>query len=783
MSLDLTQFHDTFFEESFEGLDDMENCLLNMDIEGDNGEHINTLFRGAHSIKGGSATFGFMEVADFTHTMETLLDEVRAGDRELTQDNIDLFLESVDCIRSMLSALKNNEKVDKEHVTEIMDKLEQVLEDGAVASGSGDKGGSDEINEDDFEALLDELHGDGMGPGAATSGSSTAPSTKKKSKKRQHETITEDEFDALLDELHGDGMGPSAGTTPKQGYTIRFIPGRDIYKNGNDPVRIMRELEALGSLQTSVHWNDLPSWDNYQPQQCYLKWDLALDTGAPQDLVQEVFAWVEDEAEVYVEAITEPKVEVKTENEIVATSEPEKESPEAAKVAGSDAQDTTSPSPTANPEAAASPSSTAVRRSAASTKSTNIKSKSESSSIRVGIDKVDELINMVGELVITQAMLNEISDNFEAHNIADLLDGLAQLERNSRELQESVMRIRMLPISFAFNRFPRLVRDMSKKLGKKIDLQMTGEGTELDKTVMEKIGDPLVHLVRNAIDHGIEMPDVRKAAGKDEIGTVHLHAYHQGGNIVIEISDDGAGLNAEKLLAKAKEKGVVTGEEELSEEEIHNLIFHPGFSTAEQVSDLSGRGVGMDVVRRNIRSLGGGVELRSKFGSGSVITIRLPLTLAILDGQTVKVGEEIYIISLISIVETIQIDSSAVNMVGGRGEVFRLREEYLPIIRLYNLLNIEPNVTDINEGLIVVVEGEGKRVGLFVDELLGQQQVVIKSLETNYKRVEGVSGATILGDGRVALIMDVPGLIRLAHSMSGIEGALKALKENTNAVA
>jgi two-component system chemotaxis sensor kinase CheA len=341
---------------------------------------------------------------------------------------------------------------------------------------------------------------------------------------------------------------------------------------------------------------------------------------------------------------------------------------------------------------------------------------------------------------------------------------LSQLERHTRELQESVMQVRMLPISFTFSRFPRLVHDLSSKLGKKIELKMSGENTEVDKTVIEKIGDPLVHLVRNSLDHGIEMPEERLAAGKPETGLVQLNAYHKGGNIVIEIRDDGSGLDRDRIESKAIDKGLIETDHKLSDKQIYELIFRAGFSTAEAVSDVSGRGVGMDVVRKNIHELGGHIEIESQPGKGSAIIIRLPLTLAILDGQTISVGAETYIVPLVSIIESIQIREHQINRVAGRGESFKLRDEYLPILRLHELFGIQnPKVTRIEEGLLMVVEGDGRRCGLFVDDLLGQQQVVIKSLEANYQRVEGISGATILGDGSVSLILDIPSLIRLAN--------------------
>ena len=373
----------------------------------------------------------------------------------------------------------------------------------------------------------------------------------------------------------------------------------------------------------------------------------------------------------------------------------------------------------------------------------------------MSIDKVDSLINMVGELVITQSMLGQLGQDFDMSRLARLQEGLTQLEQNTRELQESVMKIRMMPISFAFSRFPRLVRDLGGQLGKQVNLVMLGENTELDKTVMEKIGDPLVHLVRNSLDHGLETTEQRLAAGKPGEGTITLNAYHQGGNIVIEVKDDGAGLNEERILNKARQKDLVPETQELSSEEIHQLIFLPGFSTADVVSDISGRGVGMDVVRRNIAELNGSIEVKSKRGKGSTFIIRLPLTLAILDGQLVKVKDETYIFPLVSIVESIQLQKRSLNHVTGSQYVMKLRDEYIPIVRLDELFNLRASDDEFENPMLVVVEGDNEKVGIVVDDLLGQQQVVIKSLEQNYKRVTGISGATILGDGTVALIIDV----------------------------
>jgi two-component system chemotaxis sensor kinase CheA len=370
--------------------------------------------------------------------------------------------------------------------------------------------------------------------------------------------------------------------------------------------------------------------------------------------------------------------------------------------------------------------------------------------------------------VITQSMLGQLARDFEGVNADRLRTGLAQLESNVRELQESVMRVRMLPVGSVFSRFPRLVRDLATRLGKQIRLQLSGEQTELDKTVLEKIGDPLVHLVRNSIDHGIETPAERLAAGKPLEGDIHLNAFHKGGAISIVISDDGRGLHPARLLERARTRGLIGADEELTDAEVQELIFMPGFSTAAQATELSGRGVGMDVVRRNIKELGGSVELRSEAGRGTTLTITLPLTLAIVDGQTVQVGTETYIVPLVSIIESMQLQHSAVQQVHGHGEVFGFRGDYLPVIRLHEVFGIEPRSRRLADGLLMVVEGDGRRAGLFIDALLGQQQVVIKSMETNYARIPGVGGATILGEGSVALILDVPGLLRLAAARPAV---------------
>ena len=699
MSFDMQQFLITFYEESFEGLDIMESELLNLDVGSADSETINTIFRAAHSIKGGSATFGLTAVGEFTHGLETLLDEMRDGRRDVTQPGVDLLLKSVDCLREMLTALRDDTDFDAERVAEVSKEIEAML--GGKEGASGESAAADDESA----------------------------------------------------EKGADEVKPS-------GWRIHFYPHVHMLQTGNDPIRMFRELDSLGCLSVEkLDAEKLPALNDLDPEEAYIGWELILtDTEATLEQVNEVFEWVDGDCDLEIVSLDKATIVSGSDD---TTTEIKEETPPKQ-------EEAVKPETAAAPklEVASKPTERRENERRGGGERRQASGGGEAGSIRVSIDKIDALINMVGELVITQSMLNQYGEDFDISNLTKLQSGLAQLERNTRELQENVMRIRMLPISFAFNRFPRMVHDLTQKFGKEVELKLSGEHTELDKTVMEKIGDPLVHLVRNSLDHGLEMPDVREEAGKPRTGTLHLNAYHQGGSIVIEISDDGAGLNAEKIFNKAVERGIVSADDTLSEEKIHELIFMPGFSTADVISDVSGRGVGMDVVRRNIKDLGGTIEVKSQQGVGSTFTIRLPLTLAILDGQLVRVGKETFIIPLVSIVESLQIKMDRYSVIAGKTEVYQLRDEYLPIVRLYEVFDKEPDTTDLDGGLLVVVEGDGQRAGVFVDDLLGQQQVVIKSLETNYQRVNGVSGATILGDGTVALILDISGVIECSRRVN-----------------
>ncbi len=662
MAIDMEQFRQVYLEESMDGLEVMESGLLDLDPGAVDEEEINTIFRAAHSIKGGGATFGFEEVTDFTHVMETLLDEMRSGEREVSAETVDLLLRSVDCLREMFDDLKSGGSVDDSRVAEVQGELELVLGGGHAATRSGTE------------------------------------------------------------------MADASAAPAPQGWMITFVPDPGMLKTGNEPLRLFRALRGLGELEVSVEHDAVPPLESLRPEECYLGWKLTLRGSVEKEPVVEIFEWVEDECELSIIPL-EPEQEQEASP---PSREREAEAPPPMDAAGAGGKNG------------------ARKRGAAS---------QQSSSIRVAINKVDDLVDMIGELVITQSMLSQIGENFTVDMVDRMREGLAQLERNTRELQESVMQIRMLPISFAFNRFPRVVHDLSQSLGKKVELLVSGEGTELDKTVLEQIGDPLVHLIRNSIDHGIESPQQRIASGKSEVGMVSLNACHQGGNIVIEVADDGKGIDRQAVIEKAIRLGMVDGGEGLSDAEVFDLLFQPGFSTASAVTDVSGRGVGMDVVRRNVRTLGGNVEVVSTPGEGSTFTVRLPLTLAILDGQLLRVGNEIFIIPLVSIIESIQVNMDQVNSIANQTEVYKLREEYLPIVRLHERLQLEEGNRDLEQGLLVVVEADGRRAALLVDDLLGQQQVVIKSLETNFHKMVGLSGATILGDGTVALILDVAELI------------------------
>lgn len=821
MSIDMSQFLKTFYEESFEGLDIMETELLALDVGQADNETINTIFRAAHSIKGGSGTFGLNDVAAFTHVMETLLDEMRDGKRDVTQEAVNILLESVDVLRDMLSALKAEDSVDAARVAVTKKKLDELLNGSVstitaepVTSATETIAANSEGWLINFRPHVDMLQTgndpvrmfrelDGLGELTVEADTTQLPDYLLMEPENSYlgwtltlkgdidKSAIEEVFDWVVDECDLSITAMAAKTpaaTQKQPVTVS---SKEQASDNSLDIDLLEQTFALlapqGEKLVAKFYEKLflsypqvkPLFSNTTTEKQQTKLLAALKLVVAnlrnQDVLVKALTEMGERHQNYgvlpehYEAVKFTLLDVMQElagnawtDKVEATWKAALDLVSKVMVDAYKVKE--------NKPAVESTPVAAVKRKATS---------SEASSIRVSIEKVDELINMVGELVITQSMLSQLGDEeeFKQSHIEKLKSGLMQLERNTRELQENVMRIRMLPISFVFQRFPRLVHDMCGKLSKKIELKLSGESTELDKTVMEKIGDPLVHLVRNSLDHGIESPAKRIASGKPETGEIHLNAYHEGGNIVIEITDDGAGLNRDKILSKAISNGIVPENHELSDAEIHNLIFMPGFSTADVVSDVSGRGVGMDVVRRNIRALGGTVEVETSPGKGSTFTIRLPLTLAILDGQTVVVGNENYIVPLVSIIESIQVNPKLINGIAGQTLVYKLRDEYIPIVKLCDVFNVKHSSEKIEDGLLVIVEAEGQKIALFVDDLLGQQQVVIKSLETNFKKVEGISGATIMGDGTVALILDVSGLIYISKKLKN----KKQTENNRNA--
>ena len=693
--IDLSQFYQVFFEEAGENLDNMEQLLLNVNVEAADDEELNAIFRCAHSIKGGAATFGFSDVAELTHQMETLLDKLRRHELQPNAAMVDVLLQSGDALRAQLGRHQGS-GADPVDTTDLLANIKRFVEGGGAAPAPVAAAPA---------------------PVVAPAPAPAAPAAPAKPGAR----LLELQVGPLPDPSVADNLVDLF----KEITDLGTIEPLDAGQSSDG----MRRFKVL----TSSTDNDLLDLFTFHVAREQVKL-MPLTTG---------FGF-------YDGAPGAPPAEAPSNDPGYgffdeAPGVPTGTAVEAAPVPAA-------PAPTAAivPARPATPAKAEAKPAAGGMDQTTL---------RVSIEKVDQLINLVGELVITQAMLAQNSRELDPALYQQLTSGLADLERNTRDLQESVMSIRMIPMSTVFNRFPRMLRDLAAKLGKKVELVTQGEATELDKSLVEKITDPLTHLVRNSCDHGIEMPADRIAKGKPEQGTITLVASHQGGSIVIEVRDDGRGLNREKLIKKAREKGI-DAPDTMSDAECWNLIFAPGFSTAEQVTDVSGRGVGMDVVKKNITSLGGTVEIDSAEGYGMKVSVRLPLTLAIMDGMSVGVGDECYILPLSSVVESFQVQADTIKTVAGSGRVVEVRDEYMPVIELEKVFDVPRFDFEHVSSIMVVVEAEGGRVALLVDELLGQQQVVVKNLEANYRKVNDVSGATIMGDGRVALILDVGSLVR-----------------------
>jgi len=717
--IDLSQFYQVFFEEAGENLENMEQLLLELDIEAADDEEMNAIFRCAHSIKGGAATFGFSDVAELTHQMETLLDKLRRHELTPTPPMVDVLLQSGDALKAMLGRHQGSGGAE-------VDTTELLFNIRAMVAGEAPP-----VIAPTVASEAPVAKAVAPAPAASTGGASAAP------------------------------------TTGKRTVELRVGPLSDASQADN-LVDLFKEITDLGTI------SDLPA----DPALAGIR-RFKVETSTAESELLDLFTFhVAREQVAFVAfggapASATPAVPEKDPGYgFFEPLEPTAAPSAAAPVDGQAEKgygffDNAPGAPAADPVAStanaeaqpAKPAAASVAKPAAPKAADKPAAGLEASTIRVSVEKVDQLINLVGELVITQAMLAQNSRGLDPVVYQQMVTGLTDLDRNTRDLQEAVMSIRMIPMSTVFSRFPRMLRDLANKLGKKVELVTQGEATELDKGLVEKITDPLTHLVRNSCDHGVEMPADRLAKGKPEIGTITLAASHQGGSIVIEVRDDGRGLSREKLLKKAREKGI-DAPDSMTDAEVWALIFAPGFSTADEVTDVSGRGVGMDVVKKNITSLGGTVEIDSAEGYGMRVAVRLPLTLAIMDGMSVGVGEEVYILPLSSVVESFQVSPEMVKTIGGSGRVVEVREEYMPVIELEKVFQVPRFDWEHTSGIMVVVEAESGRVALLVDELLGQQQVVVKNLETNYRKVNDVSGATIMGDGRVALILDVGSLVR-----------------------
>ncbi|QMN53498.1 chemotaxis protein CheA [Citrobacter freundii] len=664
MSMDISDFYQTFFDEADELLADMEQHLLDLVPEAPDSEQLNAIFRAAHSIKGGAGTFGFTILQETTHLMENLLDEARRGEMQLNADIINLFLETKDIMQEQLDAYKSSVEPDAESFEYICQALRQLA---LEAKGE------------------------------------TAPAVVNSAKLSVVDSAAMQEEAVAKPE--------SASEESKKRITLSRLKASEVDL-------LEEELGNLATLTDVVKGSDTLT--------------ATLDGNLAEDDIIAVLCFVIEADQIEFETVSAAPVAVEPEEVAVVTE------PQPVAVA-----------PAVKATASEAPHSRVEREKPARA--------SESTSIRVAVEKVDQLINLVGELVITQSMLAQRSNELDPVNHGDLITSMGQLQRNARDLQESVMSIRMMPMEYVFSRFPRLVRDLAGKLGKQVELTQVGSSTELDKSLIERIIDPLTHLVRNSLDHGIELPEKRLESGKSPIGNLTLSAEHQGGNICIEVTDDGAGLNRERILAKAVSQGMPI-HENMSDDEVGMLIFAPGFSTAEQVTDVSGRGVGMDVVKRNIQEMGGHVEIQSKQGQGTTIRILLPLTLAILDGMSVRVADEVFILPLNAVMESLQPREEDLHPLAGGERVLEVRGEYLPLVELWKVFEVEGAKTEATQGIVVILQSAGRRYALLVDQLIGQHQVVVKNLESNYRKVPGISAATILGDGSVALIVDVSAL-------------------------
>ena len=730
MTVDMSQFYQVFFEEAAEHLANMEQMLLDIDLASIDDEEMNAIFRAAHSIKGSAGTFGFHDLAQVTHELETLLDRVRKHEVEMTAAMVDASLEAGDLLRDLVAAHRGEGAADMARVAEVCASIKRLYTDPVSVADEDPQPVS-------VAALPSSFRFSFLLPQSCADAAGVMENMRA-------------ELEALGSRVVDLSIDAAGRWQCLLGGSVDAAAVRDIVEFIASPGSY---AEGEAASEPAAAADD--AWGLFDATPATAG-DAGDDSYGFFDPPASVAADAQDDSFGFFDAA--PGVPTTAAAATAAADDSfvlfEPLPAESAAVLSLAAH------PVAKPGAPAADSAPEPAKPAAATRTA--KATGGDTSIRVGVDKVDQIINLVGELVITQAMLASAASKLDPVEFERLMNGVQQLERNTRDLQESVMSIRMMPMSTVFSRFPRVVRDLSQKLGKQVRLVLAGESTELDKGLIERIADPLTHLVRNSLDHGIEKPDVREARGKPREGTITLKASHQSGNIVIEVGDDGAGLNRERILSKARERGLPVSDG-MSDQEVWGLIFEAGFSTADQVTEVSGRGVGMDVVKKNITAMGGRVDIESMTGVGTRMTVRLPLTLAILDGMSVAVGADTYIVPLNYVVESLQPTAAMIKSVGGEPRLVQVRNEYLNILTLRDALGLAGGTTDLERGILVVLEADGDKIALFVDELVGQHQVVIKSLEANYRKVVGISGATIMGDGHVGLILDVPSLVESAR--------------------
>ncbi|MEO6014754.1 MAG: chemotaxis protein CheA, partial [Devosia sp.] len=736
---DLDDFKATYFDECSELLLDLEEQFAAIQAGDRSADRLNAVFRAIHSIKGGGGAFGFSELVAFAHAYETLLDHVRDGRIELGETVASLCIRANDIVADFVTAAKEGAKLGGAYGADERMQFD-ALTSGEVPAGGAAAGGGDDEFDIDFQPVMVDLSSGSTGGGDAPSDDSFA-----------HVPLA----------------------VEKGHWEIRFAPHTELYARANDPLLLFRELASLGDLTVDAKLSEIPPLADFEPFGIYCSWELTLlSPTATLDAISEVFEFVEGNCDLSIvqlaksaapaaepsladlaQMVTPPATE---ELSFAALAETVKQTPvvRAAVVAAAPA-----PAPEPKLKAIADPSPSLASEDPEERRGgPDDRRGAGVQSIRVDLDKVDRVVNMVGELVITQSMLTQQMDDTLRARYQELVRGLEVLAQTTRGLQDAVMAIRAQPVKSVFSRMPRLARELAQKTGKKIKLETIGEATEIDKTVIEQLSDPLTHMIRNSADHGIESPEKRRSLGKNEVGTIRLSAEQAGGNILIAVEDDGGGINRERVLQVARDKGIVALDITPTDEQIDQLIFAPGFSTAAEVSDISGRGVGMDVVLSNIKKIGGSVHVKSRSGQGTRMTLRLPLTLAVLDVMLVRVGPSPYVVPLSSIVETIQCSRADFGRAPSGAKVLRVRGEYVQVVDLADRFGLATEVELANRFVVLCEAEGGAKIALVVDDIIGQQQVVIKSLEENFQSIDGIAGGTILGDGNVALIVDVQGL-------------------------